>query len=1037
MKKRPLNGCLSSNAWRSFIVFKFTLVFLLALSFSSEVSVANDNQSQQNIEVRGTVTDTEGNPLVGVNIVIQGTTIGTITDIDGNYSLQIPDEDVVLQFSYVGHLTQVLAVGELRVIDVALEEDLAVLDEIVVIGYSARRQSELSSSVAVVTEEQLRTTTAGTDQLSVMLQGRVPGLIVSGTSGNPGSSASMVIRGRGSIGAGTSPLVVVDGIIGGTYNPADVASVTVLKDAAATGLYGSRAANGVIVITTRQGTPGEFRVSVNSTTGPTFDWDDRISVHDAASLYELHSTAMRNLYDDRVAEGHPDFVGVPFENFRDGIINPNVLNIDTDWHGLLTRPGYLNQHQISMSGGYDRTRFYVSGVYNRESGTQLDQYYQRADLRANVSHDVSNSVTAHLRLTGRYGQHPYWYAIGDRAPRNQAYSNMPYDRAYLEDGRPSPLMDIGTVPLWYHWRRENYLLERETSVDNQVSKSGTVNAEVDWQIADWARFNTNTRVSYSGRDRKILNSRDNRYGVTAGGYVEWEYDWGTGFITSNTFHTTHRMGNHNLYGILGQEYTYSDSHFTRARGHGLVAGMEALSSAGVANQVTGDVSESGFLSYFGQLDYNYRSRYFLVGSLRRDASSVFGAEHRWGTFYSVGANWLMSSEDFMTGINWLDILKLRASYGTTGNANIANYLAMGTYSFSWLTNYDGIPGAWPSRLPNPLLSWETAHTTNIGIEIGAFRRATLEIDLYNIINEDLLQAVPLSAASGFSSQTRNVGSMRNRGIDVNLNTTILEGRLTWVNNLNFNHNRNVVLELHDGADIITGQYIRREGLPFQYFYMREWAGVNPDNGDPQWYRWEREDGSIIHGRDNEEPAQIVVTNQYNDASIVPVGDAYPWLTGGFRNDFYYDNWSLHVNTNFSLGNTVYSSANVTAHDVGSNRFRITKWQEDDFIFWEQPGDDHATLARLVYGDPLNSRGASSQWLYDASYLRIQSVRLGYTFPQRVMGLSGLHVSAIVENLAIITNHPFGDADTSYESPAAGFTRYRPTRKFLFNIRFDI
>lgn len=1037
MKKTPLHECISRNKWRSFIVFKFALLFMLtcSLSFNAKGNYEAENLAQQGIEVRGTVTDSQGEPLVGVNVVVQGTTTGTVTDVDGNYSLTVPDEDVLLQFSYVGHLTQLFAVGDLRVIDVVMEEDLAVLDEIIVVGYSSRRQSELSSSVAVVSEEQLRTSTAGTRNLNVMLQGRVPGVIISGTSGAPGSSASMVIRGRGSIGAGTSPLIVVDGIIGGSYNPQDVASVTILKDAAATGLYGSRAANGVIVITTKAGTPGEFKVSVNSTNGPTFDWDDRIAVHDAESLYELQSTAMRNLYDDRVAEGHPDFVGTSFEDFRNGIIPPNILNNTTDWHSLFTRPGYINQHQVSMSGGYDRTRFYVSGTFNHEKGTLLDQYDMRTDMRANVSHDVSDAVTAHLRITGNYGDGPFWNTT---YPRSQAYSNMPYDAAFMDDGvTPTPLMDLAQVPLWYHWRRDNWMLERETSNNNQVSTGVTVNPELDWQVNDWLRLNSNSRVGYSGRKRTLMNTGENRFGVVMDGYVDWEQRMNRSFITSNTLHTAHNIGGHNIYGILGQEYNFYDSQDVSGVGHGLVAGMQALSSTGTANSVSGDLSEMGFLSYFGQLDYNYQSRYFLVGSLRRDASSVFGADFRWGTFYSIGANWLMSREEFLAGIDWLDILKLRGSYGSTGNANISNYLALGTYRFNWRTNYDGQPGAWPSRLPNPLLSWETAYTTNIGIEMGILNRVTLEVDLYNIINEDLLQAVPLSAASGFNNQTRNVGSMRNQGIDININANIMDGRLKWNTNLNFNHNRNKILELSDSEDIFSGSYIRREGLPYQYFYMREWAGVDPATGDPTWYRWEAQDGSLIHGRDKEDPARIVTTNQYNDASLIPIKSAYPDLTGGFRNDFSYDNWSLNVLTNFSIGNTVYSSANVTAHDVGSNRFKITKWQEDDFIFWEEPGQTNATLARLVYGDPLNSRGGSSQWLYDASYLRIQSVRLGYSFPRTVAGLKGLNVSFIVENLAILTNHPFGDADTSYESPSAGFTRYRPTRKFLFNIRFDI
>jgi TonB-dependent SusC/RagA subfamily outer membrane receptor len=405
MNLKQSDKCISINRWRSFTVYYLILILLL---FIPAGLYAKENV-QQNIEVKGTVTNAQGETLVGVNVVIQGTTTGTITDVDGNYSIMVPGEQSVLQFSYVGHQTRFITIGNQRVIDVQLSVDLAVLDEIIVVGYSRRRQSELSSSVAVVSEEQLRTSAAGTRQLNVMLQGRVPGLIVSGTSGAPGSSASMLIRGRGSIGAGTSPLTVVDGIIGGSYNPADVASVTILKDAAATGLYGSRAANGVIVITTKQGTPGEFRVSVNSTTGPTFDWDDRVAVHDANSLYELHSTAMRNLYDDRVAEGHPSFTGITFEQFRDGIIPPRVLDNPTDWHSLLTRGGYLNQHQVAMSGGYDRTRFYVSGTFNHERGTLLDQYDMRGDLRANVSHDISDQFTAHMRITGNYGQGPWWF----------------------------------------------------------------------------------------------------------------------------------------------------------------------------------------------------------------------------------------------------------------------------------------------------------------------------------------------------------------------------------------------------------------------------------------------------------------------------------------------------------------------------------------------------------------------------------------------------------------------------------------------------
>jgi TonB-linked SusC/RagA family outer membrane protein len=1036
MKKRHLNECTTRYDFKPFIVFKLALLYLLICSFSFEGTGINEaeNITQQGFEVRGTVTDIRNEPLVGVNVLIQGTTTGTVTDVNGNYSLRVPDGNAVLQFSYVGHLTQSHKVDDRRLINVSMAEDLAILDEIVVIGYSTRRQSELSSSVSVISEDRLRTAPTS-NNLGVMLQGRVPGLIVSNTSGMPGSGSNIVIRGAGSIGASTSPLFVVDGIIGGSYNPQDVETVTILKDAAATGIYGSRAANGVIVITTRTGKPGDFKVSVSSTTGPTFNWDDRVEVHNAASLYEQQVKGMRNLYDLRVSEGHPSFTGTTFEAYRDNILPPEAKNTDTDWYGLLNRTGFLNRTQVAMSGGNERTTFYVSGNYNHEKATMIDRQYTQATLRSNVNHKIFDNLSANLRITGQYNEDPnYWF--GNR-PRWESFSAVPYDNPYMVDGLKghlSPVMDPNIVPLWYHYTRQNYILERETSEVMEKNFGGNVGAQVDWGITDWLRVNTNTRVSGSFRDRNRMHTHDNLIGRTAGGFVTWNFNYGTSIITSNTMHTTHRFGNHSIFGILGQEYSYNNSRFTEGTGYGVVAGMTALGSTGTANNVSGTLSETGFKSYFGQLDYNYLSKYFLVGSLRRDASSRFGPNHKWATFYSAGANWLVSREDFLLGVDWLDLLKFRLSYGKTGNANISDYLHMGTYQFTDRTAYDGNAGALPSRLPNTLLSWESAHTTNFGVELAIFQRATIELDLYRTINTDLLQSVPLPAASGFASQQRNVGSVRNQGIDLNITTVNVDGLLRWHTNLNVNFNRNKVLELAGGADIFPTQRIIREGLPLMYFYMREWAGVDPQTGMPLWTRWEDENGGLLHGRDTQEPFKVTTTSGYSDASLIPVGSAYPDFTGGFTNDLFYRNISLTVLTNFAYGQKIYNSANYTVHDLGSNRLKVTKWQ--GWTTWEKPGDQ-ADLPQLLFTDPYNSRNASTIHLFDASYLRIQSVQLGYSFPRSVARLRNLHVSAAVENLAIITNFPYGDSDTSFESPLADLERYRPTRKFLFTIRFDI
>lgn len=1030
---------------RIILTFKMVLIIIVAgvsnvLATSPdppqhESPADNPSGAIQQIAVQGTVTDSNtGDVLPGVNVLVTGTTRGTITDNAGNYSITVPDEEAVLQFSYIGYLTESITVGNQRIINVSLAAEMEVLDEIVVVGYSSRRLSELSSSVAVVSEDALKTAPVSTS-LDVMLQGRVPGLIVSNTTGEPGDDADMVIRGAGSIGASTTPLVVVDGIIGGDYNPLDVESVTILKDAAATGIYGSRAANGVIVITTKGGRAGDFKVSVSSTVGPTFNWDDRVEVHNSASLYEQQVIGLKNLYDLRVSEGNASFLSKTFEEYRDQIVPPDVVDTDTDWYNLLNRPGFINQTQLAMSGGNDRTTFYVSGNLHDEKATMIDREYTKATLRSNISHKVFDNLEFNLRLTGAYATNPYsWF---DNEPRWESLSNVPYDDPYMEggiNGHLTPVMNRDIVPLWYHYTRQNYILERETSSTSDKEVEGTAAFEMDWQVTDWLRFNTNTRVSYDFSDESVMFTADNEEGYTSGGYVEWEYDYGTGIITSNTAHLNRKFGDHTLYGILGQEYSYSNSQFIDARANGVVAGMTALSSAGVPNLTQGTKYETGFKSYFGQLDYNYVNKYYLVGSLRRDASSRFGADYKWATFYSIGANWRINKESFLSGYGWLDILKLRASYGKTGNANIASYLHMGTYEFSERTAYDGSAGAVPSRLPNPALTWETAHTTNVGIELGMYRRMIFELDLYNTLNTDLLQAVPLPAASGFNNQERNIGSVRNRGIDLNITTNNLDGMFKWQTNLNLNINRNKVMELYEHKDIIDEFTIIREGQPLVYFYMREWAGVDPDNGEPLWTRWEDETGAVINGGDNIEPTNITTTSTYSDASLLAIGAADPAFTGGFSNDFSYKNLSLTILTNFAVGHKVFTEANYSVHDLGSNRLKITKWQ--DWTRWEKPGDI-ADLPQLLYTDPFNSRNESSIFIYDASYLKIQSVRLAYTIPKLFSGIRNVYLSAIVENLGIFTKFPYGDSDTSFQDPFADLERYRPTRKFLFSIRFDI
>lgn len=991
------------------------------------------NRIQQKFNVTGNVTDENGQVLPGASIIEKGTSNGINTDFDGNFSLNVTSANSIIVISFLGYATQEISLKGEANIAVNLKVDSAGLEEVVVMGYARKKKSEISSSVSIFSEEEIKQSVSSTN-IGDIFQGRIPGMQVSGSSGEPGQSASMVIQGMGSLEAGSAPLIVIDGIIGGQYDPKDIKSITVLRDAAATGLYGSRAANGVIVITTKEGKAGEFKVAVNSTFGPTSNWDDRIKVYDAEGLYGQWSTAMENLYNLRVSEGDPDFTSKTFEQYRNSVVPTSALDNTTNWNDLLLRSGFLNQTQISMSGGSERTTFYVSGSLNEEEGTALDYYNNEYNFRVNLNHKISDRLRTNIRMTAQYGEKS---EFNWPSPYTQAFQNVPLDAAFLADGvTPTPAMDLEQVPIWYRGTGVNYMLEREESENSKKFWGSTVMMELDWKITDWARFNTSNRVALNGSDHSKSYSNMTWVGYNYDGYMEWIYSYGLGVISSNTLHLNQSFGDHNLNGILGQEYNYDRNRFVNAIGTGIVGDMTALSSVGSARDVSGDMYESGFLSYFGQLDYDYKNKYYLVGSLRRDASSVFGEEERWGTFYSIGGSWMINKEKLLGDTSsWLDLLKLRVSYGTTGNANIEPYLSMGTYSFTTKSSYNANAGAWPSRLPNPDLTWETAHKLNLGLDFSVFERASLEVNLYQRINKDLLQSVPLEATTGFTSQVRNIGSIRNQGIDLSLTTKNIEGDFSWISNLNFNINKNEVLELDGGEDIINNGMIIREGHSLRSFFLPEYQGVDAQTGAPIYTRWEDADGNKVNGNETNKPALVTTTNYQSEASYIPTSSSYPSITGGFANYFKYKNFHLNVLSNFAFGQTVYNYVDWNASDFSTNRFEITKWQ--DLTRWETPGTTNADIPQLIYGDIYNFSGTSTFYLEDASYFKIQKVSLGYTFPNDFLGVfKQFTINASVENLAIITNYTFGDSDVSYENPFAASNRFRPTRKFLLNLNFS-
>ncbi|GAA4305271.1 TonB-dependent receptor [Compostibacter hankyongensis] len=962
------------------------------------------------VNIRGAVSDSATEkPLSGVTIQVKGAATGTTTDATGKFELSVPDNAVLL-VSFLGYNKKEIPVNGRTHLTIYLSPSATGLDQLVVVGYSTKRQSELSSSVAVVNEKQLRGIT--TPDIGTMLQGKVPGLVVSNSRGRPGNNTDIVIRGVGSIGAGHAPLYVVDGMIGGSVDPNNIASVTILKDAAATGLYGSRAANGVIVITTKSGQSGKTRISYNGSFGLTRRQRGNIRMMNSAELYAMQGEGYRNYYDEQVAAGDPAFTGTEFDDYLESVLPSALMNTRTDWQSLLSRTGYVNSHQLAVSGGNEKTTFYVSGNYYRELGTMLSTDYQRMDLRVNLKHRISDQFTLYTRISAGGDKSPNDPLTGQEGEMSQFYNNMPWDSAFEADG-VTPYNPLKAGSHWIGNAKSNYFYNIRHQ--NDITRNGHLNADLqlDIKLADWISFSTKNRIGFSGYDHTQLLDKYHQLASTVNGQITQDYSYHSAFLTSNLLNLEHSFGNHNLSGILGEEYSYSRNSNTLAVGKDIPVGLSALNAAGSPKSISGNKTETGFLSYFAEADYNYLHRYFLVGSARRDASSLFGANNRWASFYSIGASWIASNEQFLSRQTWIDLLKLRFSYGTTGNANISPYLSLGTYAFSQNSTYDAISGAWPARVPNPDLTWEKGYTTNIGLEFAILKRFNLEVDLYNRTNKDLLQNVPLSAASGFSGQQRNVGSVRNRGIDVSFTSTNLNGKLRWETMLNVNVNRNKVLALNGHEDIASGNMRIREGLPLRYFYMKQWAGVDPQTGNPLWVRWEDKDGNIINGADKKDPVEVSTTGNYNEASNLFIRSAYPDFTGGIRNDLYYGNFSLSVLCNFVAGQSIYFSArerrDADGNSLNQNQMKLQK----GWVRWEKPGDI-ATHPKLLAGGTA-SNSTSSRYLEDAGYFRIQNIRLGYSIPH-VYRFSDFNVYLSIDNLAVFTPFSGDDPDVDMESP---------------------
>ena len=939
---------------RTFSVICMSLLLAIAPAFAQTV-------------VKGTVTSgDDGLPLIGVSVVEQGTTNGTVTDFDGNYELETA-KDATIQFSYIGYKTQTLKAAS--VLNVIMESDAIMMEEVVSLGYSSLKKAELSSAVVTVSSDALTDVT--TSDVGNMLQGKVAGVQVTNAGGQPGDAAQIRIRGTGSITAASDPVYVVDGVMGGSFSPQDVESISVLKDAGATGIYGAAAAGGVIVVTTKSGKKNEkITVDVKATAGAKQALYKNYRMMDSEELYNFH----KGLYSKGVFNA---------------LYTKDLLDRDYNWQDEFFRIGAIQDYYVSVKGGSEKVGYYASLNYYDEEGTLITTGMQKFNANLNMNAQITKWLDMKARVNFSKSSVDYassWTMMDD------AFNKMPWDNPHAYDAEGNQTSDYVYVAgdtrsdngeKWWSQNKWNALNSAEYNYSraNNFDFNGMLQLNV--HFTDWLSFSTTNTFStgyYKSKYYVDPKAYDSSY---ANGYLEESIGLSKSFGTTNILKGSYQWGDHSVNGMLGWEWGTWKSEYTTASGTGMPAGVDALNATS-PNANSGYEIPGASWAAFIQAQYDYAKRYFVTATFRAEASSIFAPENRVGYFPSVAASWLITNEDFMKDQDVVSFLKLRASYGITGNNNIPEYKYLSTYALNAL--YQNKVSATPSRLANPLLHWETANMAAIGVDLTFINRIDMSIDLYNTDNTGLLLNVPVAPSTGFYEVTKNVGSVRNQGIEYRIDANIInKGKWSWDLGFNIGFNKNRVTELPDHTPFLqtassVSQQVK-EGQDIYSWYMKEWAGVDPKNGDPLWYVVDAEGNYVLDA-----DGQKTTTNDYNATNATVVGKATPLFSGGLNTQVSWNGIYLHVNTNFIYGNKIYNytrqSSDADGAYVGYNQLSIENSRQG-WKRWEEKGDI-ATHPKPMLNGNKASNSISSRYLEDGSYFRIKNVTLGYDFPKKLI-----------------------------------------------------
>lgn len=1057
---------------------KLNLILTLFLAFVVQVSFAQEKT------VTGTVTNAKGMPLIGVNVVVQGTTRGALTDFDGNYSISVSQGEV-LKFSYLGYAAVTKTVGAQTTVDVTMKPDAAQLEQVVIVGYGTTTKQSFTGTAAVVDGEELAQKNASS--VSQALQGEVAGVRIINSSGQPGSEPSVRIRGFGSVNGNRDPLYVVDGVpFNGNIsaiNPADIESTVVLKDATATAVYGSRGANGVIIIETKDGVVNESYIDISMKVGQNFRALPQYNTIESPEKFI--GLAWESVYNHGKykTKGTPvtDYVKYANDNLFSGIsvdpkynmwnvtkasdlidpvtgeVRPGVTRKYTpeNWADYAFEPSKRTEANIRIGGGNEKTTYFGSFGYLKDNGYSINSDFERFSTRLSVTHEVKEWLSGSINMgytlseTNNNGQAEdsgsvFWFtrnmpsiypvflrdAQGNRIP-DPIYGGFQYDYG---SGRGFGAMTNAIAGANYNIK--NHL-------KHEINLSNTFKA----QITDGLTLETRFGLQYYNDNYNNLANKYYGSAAPQGGSLMKQKEQVFSYSFLQLLRYKFDIGKHNFEAFVAHESNSWEQNWLAAYKSKLVVpGGVELNNGVESSPASSYTYDYALESYFGQLKYNYDNKYFFSGTVRRDGSSRFSEGNKWGTFGAVGGAWVVSSEDFMNNADWISNLKLKASYGVTGEQAGVGYYPFVSTSYE-IGNLNGNLSAWISTIGNPELTWETSYMTQVGVEFGIkdFLDGSVDYYLKDTKNQLFDRAVPTSF--GYAVMTVNDGVLRNSGLEVNLTAHLVDQEDFFVDlNINgaFMANKltKMPIDPSTGKEKLLdpyGIYGRAKGHSIYDFYMREYAGVNPKTGVSQWNVY-YDDANKNQTLDNGEAISSLTpylsknpnanvetgkTEVYSEATRKFIGkSAIPDVRGAFTLNAGYKGFTLSVQMLYSIGGYGYDA--VYANMMHSGTAGGNAWHKDILNRWQKPGDI-TNVPRLSAGLDQNVTSVSDRFLIKTNYLSLNNVRLGYTVPQKLtetLGLSKLGIFVTGSNLALFNKRDGYNPMTSQSGQASTYT-YSP------------